>query len=261
MQALERNGEDADPKLRAKAYFGLGTLSRFQGDLAAANLFNQESLRLARETGDKYWISVAVGELGLVKFMQGDLTRGKALMEESLIIARELNDRRLISIRLTGLGEIARQEADYQAACKYYEEALTIARQESSKYLISVYTFNLASVACLLEDYQSALLNALESLQVSEELGDKISMGDALNIFGALAVAAGEMEKAARLWAAAQAIYKATGFKLEKVDREFNDRYISEARAAIGDKLFDASFEQGRLMRLKEAIALARETD
>ena len=261
IQALEKTGEDSAPKLRAKAYFGLGTLSRFQGDLAAANLFNEESLRLARKIDDKYWISVALGELGLVKFMQGELTSGKALMEESLVIARELNDRRLISIRLTGLGEIARQQEDYPAARKYYEEALAIAREKSSKYLISVYTFNLASVAYLLGDYNSALLNAFESLKVSEELGDKISMGDALNIFGALAVKAGEMEKAARLWAAAQAIYETTGFKLEKVDREFNDRYISEARAAIGDKAFASAFEEGQSMRLKEAIALARETN
>ncbi len=55
--------------------------------------------------------------------------------------------------------------------------------------------------------------------------------------------------------------YKTTGFKLEKVDREFNDRYIREAQASIGDKAFEAASEKGRSMRLKEAIKLARETD
>lgn len=180
------------------------------------------------------------------------------MMEESLAFARELNDRRLISIRLTGLGEIARQQKDYEAARTYYEEALTIARQESSKYLIPVYTFNLASAASLQGNYRSALSYALESLEVSEELGDKISMGDALNIFGALAVKAGEVEKAARLWGAAQAIYDATGFRLEKVDQELNDSYMTEARAAIGDEAFEAAFREGQTMRLKNALALAR---
>jgi non-specific serine/threonine protein kinase len=257
-QALEKSGEESDPKLRAKAYLGLGTLSRFQGDLEAAGLFNNESLRLARHFGDKYWISVAVGDLGLIKFMQGDLIQGKALMEESLAIARKLNDRKLVSIRLTGLGEIARATEDYKAAQKYYEEALTIARQESSKYLIPIYTFNLASVACLLGEYQTAHSYALESLDISEKLGDKISMGDALNIFAAFAVKAGEMKKAAQLWGTAQSIYDATGFKLEQVDQEFNDIYIKDARTALGDRAYEEAFEEGRSMMLKEAAAIAR---
>ena len=68
------------------------------------------------------------------------------------------------------------------------------------------------------------------------------------------------MEKAARLWGAAQSIYESIDYKIEKVDQDFNDQYISEARAAIGDEAFNAAFTEGRLMRMKKAIALARET-
>lgn len=258
-EALEKNGKETDPKLRAKAYLGLGSFRRFQGDLATAEIFLEESLRLAHETGDKYWISVALGDLGLVKFMQEDLSLGKTLMEGSLTIARELNERRLISIRLNTLGEIARKQEDYEASRKYYEEALTIAKAESSKYLIPVYTFNLASAACLQEDYQTALLYALESLKVSEELEDKISVGDALNIFATLALKAGKLEQAGLLRGAAQSVHETTGFKLEEVDQEFIDRFMKEARDKIGNERFEAAFEKGRSMKLKEAIALARE--
>ena len=67
------------------------------------------------------------------------------------------------------------------------------------------------------------------------------------------------MEKAARLWAAAQSIFDEVGYKTEKVDRDFNERYISEARAAIGDEAFAAEQAEGRKMRMKNAIALALE--
>lgn len=170
--ALDKNGEKADQKLRAKAYLGLGSFNRFAGNLEAAEPFLEESLRLVRAIGDKYWISVALGDLGLVKFMQGDLSRGKALTEESLAIARELNNRRLISIRLNTLGEISRLQKDYEPARQFYEEALKIAKQNSSTYLIPAFTFNLATIACLQGDYNSALSYALESLRVSEELED-----------------------------------------------------------------------------------------
>ncbi len=110
-------------------------------------------------------------------------------------------------------------------------------------------------------DYNAALSFALEGLKISEELGDKIVTGNALGIFAALAVAAGEMEKAARLFGAAQTIFDAIGYKSDKVDQIFFDRYNSEARAAMGEEAFEAAFSEGKAMRLKKAVALARETD
>jgi non-specific serine/threonine protein kinase len=260
-QALESSGEYADPKLRAKAYYGIGFLSIFQGNLEAAEPSCEESLRLAREIDDKSLICLSLWGLGFVKTQQeGELTRGKGLIEESLAIARELNDKQHISVRLNTLGEIARTQGDYEAAWKYYEEALNIARQESFRQYIAIQAGNLAAALCQLGDYPSALLYNLESLKVSEELGDKRIIGGGLHISGALAVAAGEMEKAARLLGAAQAIYDAAGYKSDKVDQEFIDRYIREARAAIGDQAFEAAFGEGESMRLKDACALARET-
>ena len=258
--ALERNGAEADTKLRAKAYWGIGGLSWRQGDLEAAELFNQESLRLAREIDDKYWICRSLGGLGRVKMEQGDLSQSKALAEESLAIARELNDKTQISFMLNSLGEIARQQEDYESAREFYEEALVLARQESLKALISVLTQNLASVACFQGDNNAALSFALESLKISEELGDKINIGIALGIFAALAAATGETEKAARLFGAMQAIYDAIGYKLIKADQIFFDRYTNQARVAMGDEAYEAAFREGQMMRLKKAIALARET-
>jgi tetratricopeptide (TPR) repeat protein len=259
--ALDRNGEETDAKLRAKAYLSIGNLSWKQGDLEAAERFYQESLRLAREIDNKDLIARALGSLGHVKQQQGDLIQAKALTEEALEIARELNDGMQISIRLNSLGEIARRQEDYEAARKFYEEALTLAKKESAKSAISVFTLNLAAVACFQRDYKAARLYALESLKISEELGDKINTGIALGIFAALAVAAGEMEKAARFFGAAQAIYDATGYKSDKVDQIFFDRYTEEARAAIGEEAFEAAFSEGKAMRLKKAVATARETN
>ena len=130
-----------------------------------------------------------------------------------------------------------------------------------ANHFISISTQNLAMVSCFHGNYKAALSYTLESLKISEELGDKINTGIALGIFAALAVAAKETEKAARLFGAAQAIYNATGYKLEKVDREFVDQYINDARAATGDEAFAVAFQEGKQMRLKKAIALARETD
>jgi tetratricopeptide (TPR) repeat protein len=257
--ALERNGEEADTKLRAKAYSGIGHLSWRQGDLEAAEQFFQEGLRLAREIDDKNLTCRSLGGLGEVKTQQDNLSQAKALIEEVLAIARELNDKTQITMRLNNLGEIARQQEDYEAAREFYEEALTLARQESVKPFIPVITNNLAMVAYFQGDYKAALSFALEGLKSSAELGNKIVTGVALEIFAALAVAAGETEKAAQLFGAAQAIYDAIGYKPVKVDQIFFDRSIREARAQMGDEAFEAAFREGHSAGLKNAIALARE--
>lgn len=143
---------------------------------------------------------------------------------------------------------------------EFYEEALALTKQESANHLIPVYTLNMASVACLRRDYQSAVTYALEGLRISEEFGNKIVMGTALGVFAAVGVAAGEPEKAARLWGAAQAIFDAADYKLDNVNQDFVDRNVGAARAALGGEAYEAAFREGRAMRFEHAVALARET-
>jgi hypothetical protein len=126
-------------------------------------------------------------------------------------------------------------------------------------YSISIFTSNLAMVACDQGDDNAALSYALESLKLCEELGEKISIGGTLGIFAALAVTAGETEKAARLFGTMQAIYDAHGYKLDKSDQIFFDRYSNEARARVGEEAYEAALQEGKQMRLKKAVALARE--
>lgn len=258
-QAIERNGTEADPSLLARAYYSIGFLSRMQGDFAAAEVLTMESLRLSREVGEAKAISNALGSLGSTKLQLGDLPAAKTFTEESLMLAREINYKFQISINVNRLGEIARQQEDYESARRYYEEAYTTVKQDSVRTTLPFFTANLSSVACLLNDFEAARMYALESLDLSEELGDKENIGSALDRFAALAVNTGEMEKAALLWGAAHSIHKTLGFKANEVDRKFNDTHIEKARAALGAPAFDAAFNDGQLMHLKKAAALARE--
>lgn len=259
-QALEKNHDEVDPKLQAKVYCALGDSLWNQGNSEAAARAYQECLRFARQGDDKLWIASGLRGLGYIRRAQGDLSEAKLLIEESLELVRELNDDRAISLRLNSLGEIARTEGDYEAARKYYQDALTLAEGASLKGRMSIYNFNLASVCCLQEDYKAARLYALECLKISEELDDKTSIGDVLNVFAALAVADEYWEKAAHLFGAAQTIHQSTGYKLDKVDQKFVDLYLKEAHEVMGEEIFATAFKKGQAMRMKDAIAFVRET-
>ena len=257
-EALEKSGQDADPKLRAEVHRKVAYLFQRHGDIEAAKLFGEEGLRLSRQIGDKEMISFSLGVLCVIKNVVGDFKSARKLAEESLAIAREINNKMQIGNMLNSLGEIARGEEDYQAARKYYEDALKINEQQSNNYS-HYYMANLACINYLLGDYQSSRSYSLEVLKLNEELGDKINVAEAIDALAAVALKDEKLEKAARLSGAAAAIYESIGHKPGKVDQDFNDRYTGEARAAIGDEAFEAAYTRGCAMPMKQAIALARE--
>ena len=71
-----------------------------------------------------------------------------------------------------------------------------------------------------------------------------------------------DMERAARLWGAADALREAIGAPLSPFERTELDTHTAAARTALGEEVFAAAWAQGRATPLNEAIeyALDKET-
>ncbi|HQZ81855.1 MAG TPA: tetratricopeptide repeat protein [Pyrinomonadaceae bacterium] len=258
---LDATGKSGDPKLLASAYRGISSLCWNRGDFDAAVAFAEKGLEIARATGDKNLTINALHSVGTAKHNQGDFTGAQKFSEKALRMAREAGESFETADLANALGELARHREDYSAAQKFYEETLTIARENGYQQLNMLAAINLAAVACQLEDYQASHAYTLESMKISEEMGSTVSIGYALERFAALAVIGGEMERAARLSGAMESIYEAAGYKIEEVDRLFLERYLGEARSAMGLAAFELAKTDGKSMSVKDAIALARENE
>ncbi|MCC6453246.1 MAG: tetratricopeptide repeat protein [Acidobacteria bacterium] len=248
-----------DPKLLASAYRGISSLSWNRGDFDAAVAFAEKGLEIALKTGDKKLVINALHSVGTAKHNKGDFSSAREFSEKALVMAREAGEPFEAAELANALGELARHQEDHAAAGRHYEEALQIARQNGYKQLNMLAAINLAAVACQLEDYELSYAYTLESMKLSEEMGSTISIGYALERFAALAVISGEMERAALLSGAMEAIYDAAGYRIEEVDRLFLERYLDKARSAIGDERFEGSRDRGKAMSVADAVAFARE--
>lgn len=257
---LEVADETADPKQLASAYRGISSLSWNRGDFERAVSFAEKGLKIAQETGDKKLIINALHSVGTAKHNIGDFKGAQKFSEEALTMALEAGETFEAAELANALGEVARHLEDHGTAQKRYEEALLIARKNGYQQLNMLAAINMAAVACELEDYSSSHGYTLESMKISEEMGNNVSIGYALERFAALAVIGGEMERAARLSGAMEAIYDAAGYKIEEVDRLFLERYLDKARSAMGEQ-FTIAQDQGRAMTVEKAIALAREDE
>jgi predicted ATPase len=254
--ALERH-PTASSDLRARALNAAGNVASIRGDLTAARGYYLRALRIAKESGNLEQISHVTYGLAMIANLEGDLNASRAYLHESLEIARRDEDDVLASQCLNSLGEAARIEGELGVARGYYEKAVALFQREGHDHFRIVSLCNLGAVACESDDPDAARACYVEALGTARALGSLEFMSLALDGLAAIAVKRGAWERAGRIAGAAGVMLEASGAAMSPVDRAFRDRYLAEARAALGEEGFDAALADGRAMTVEEAVGEA----
>ncbi len=142
----EQSGTVEQTARRAKALYGAGRL-RFMSllDPHSSRTMGEESLRLWREIGDKWWMAVALEHVGFILNVEGDLQVSRARLEEGVALAREVGDPWLLALCLVRLaGTLAL--TDVAAARRILEEGVAVARSVGDKSILSQALVTLAPI-------------------------------------------------------------------------------------------------------------------
>ena len=143
-----------------------------------------------------------------------------------------------------------------------------MSEKEGSKTAMLLALYGLGRVALSQRDYRSAhkfLTQASEiRLPDANELFGWISLkpygvatASPLEAFAVLAAAQNQMERAARLFGAAESLYASTHFEMSPKERGEHDQAITTTRAALGEEAFAAAWAEGRMMTMEQASAFA----
>ncbi len=195
----------------------LGAVHSIRGDFARAGPLLEESLRLAREQGERANIGWVLNDLGRNLLVEGrDLHRAMELADESRVVSAQLGDRpgECESLRLRA--QLHKRLGSYYRGKQCIVEALGIVREMGTEQGVAFYLFYLAGAEN--EHCRSA--------------------------------------RAARLLGAAAVIRKKYVFIPPHNRREFG-RIEADVRAAMGDDAFKASWDKGWAMPTEEAIDYA----
>ena len=258
-QALE-SAMDAPPSLRAKALNTAGAMCYFRADHQKGKRYNQEALVLFRELGDDRGTAWALGFLGVQALASpAECKQGIRLLEEALELFRKLGYKPGITQVLIGLGEVARLDGDYERADKAYQEAIDVAREIGNKLQEVISFSNLCYVAYHQGDYARAEAIARDGIARRMELGNISSIPQDLGTLAGPVAAQGNLEKAARLLGASDALLEAMGLFIQPGDRFEAERYESAVREQLDDATFEAAWAEGQAMSLEQAIAYALE--
>lgn len=158
----------------AKAYLALSRMATDLGDNEVVCSTANESIALARKSGDREILSYAIALLATGKANLGDVEEAYQLAQESLAIAREGGDGPALGYALVTMGELtAIAMQDIEKALAYGEEAIAYAEAGGNRWGTSMTIFGLGYFARSLGDYEQARSRFRACLPVFIEFGDK----------------------------------------------------------------------------------------
>jgi non-specific serine/threonine protein kinase len=241
--------------LLSRGHMGLVVLN--QDDYGQVVALLEEGLALFQGLQDKRGIAESLRLLGEMALRQGDYSRANALLEESLALFQELGDKLSIAISLHMLGDTATRQGDYNRAKTLLEDSLSMFREIRSKLSTGQSLHRLGLAVLRQGDYDRAEALFEEGLTMFYEAGMKSGIAECLEGLAELAGATGQLERAGQLSGAAEALREAIRHPIQPSDRPPYDRSVAAVRARLGEEAFAKVWEEGRKMKLEEAIEWA----
>jgi len=289
--------ETGDTHEQAMSLYLLGYIAVSLGDPLGGRRLYEESLASYAQLGDRIGQARVLGQLSYLSSKDEEQARRYA--EQGLALCREAGDRVNVSRRLMNLATLACRRSDYAAARTYITEAVAIQRQSELKYDLAESLDVFGRVAFRLGELEAARAAYIESIALNNELGRageniwsradlaylSLRMGkfaaarqafvDSLrrlkaaeNMGGvtyiieglaSLAVAEGQGERAARLYAWADAMRQKNGGHRPANEQADVEADMASLRSRLDPPALQAAAAAGRAMTLEQVLAYACE--
>jgi predicted ATPase len=241
----------------ADATDNLGIAVAYSGDLDRAKALFAESLSLFREANSGWGVGETLNNLGNVAGILEQEDRARSLHEESLAARRKVGDERGIAMSLANLVEPVMSEKDYGRVKVLIEESLAIFRKLGDKGNIAMCLGVLGESSLHEGDLKEATAMCSEALAMLWELGDTYHAYSMLTLLAITASRQDRVERAARLFGAAEALLEGSGISLTGGDLADTRRNLAEARAKMDEAAWEEAFASGRSMSFADTVAYA----
>ncbi len=250
-------GGDVPPLLRARVLIGLTHMHHFQGqpfdDVIA------EAVEIGRREGDAWTVSFAVFMQALAALEGHEYERATALALEAEELSRNCDEPEQPAGPLMVLANIAVQNGDLQRAHELYGKAIALERLAGEIWGLSIVLAAAARLSLVRGECARARTQASEVLSLSQQLEDPRGIAWSFEIFAGVLAAEGRITDAAQLWGASDKLLGSVGGALSPEISWIRERYMGPVKQSLGVEKFAGACDEGRLMPVDHAIALAHE--
>lgn len=177
--------------------------------------------------------------------------------EESLVLARRTGDRVLSVRILDSLGYDALETGEIGVASAWLEEALRLARDTGDQAGLTLSACNLGFAAYLDHADTVARTRFDEAWRNARRNGDLYMAAHAQLGLALLIARAGDARGAASLHGVADAILEKLGTQFVAVESRLRNADIAALRARLGDSAFERAYNAGRIIEASGERAFA----
>jgi predicted ATPase len=256
-----------DQRLRARLMEALGGVCWWQADIPAMARAYAEALELWQSIGDDREIANALYNDSFqyaVSEMAGDRDperKGYRQMHRARDLATDAGDERGRANALWGIGNWLYFHATDDNGISQFDEAIEVFRRLGDRTM-EAWSHHMLGVARIrLGPLDEARRNVEAALRLFHGFGDVAGITLTLDDFASIAIAAGDLPRAAKLWGAARALSAAGGVGLaDFVDSQFEFYGRPSTRQSIDPDELDRIAQEGRAMTLDESVAYALQT-
>lgn len=251
--AIREGGDDA----RIGALQARARLRRHHGDYAGARADAEECAALARKLGRARDLLGALTTLGILSSSLDEWDSAESYYREGLAITEELGDAGLIAGALNNLALTDSARGDHETATKRAERALELARVADDRILTGLIVETSGRVARRRGDNEMAREMYREALNLSSTFEDVLNIADVLDGMALLALAEKDAVAAMVLFGATDRHRAVSGAERVPFEKREIERGIKVARAALPRRAYEAAWNKGWSLSLKDAIAFA----
>jgi predicted ATPase len=250
--ALLEGAENVPAKLRADAMTVCGSNANPAGDDMLAEQMYEQSLAIYEEIGDRVGIAELLMRLGHSALYRDDLERARSLAARSLeMCGGDESTTEALSLGL--LGETECRLGDVEHGMELIAQSADLSARKGFKWQRTRMLRRLADRALERGDARQAAVLVQESLELSHELGDRISVVFALARLARIAAESGRPKLAGQLWGAVEAEEASGALGAWYGER---GRFAPAILAHAGPE-FERARAEGRLLSLDTAVGVA----
>ena len=256
-EGIEASRKQGDLLDLAYGFFTAGMISRRMSDFAAARSAQEASMVLYKQMGDMRMYAHLLSNLGWTHHWAGNLQQAKECFDQSMKLARDTGNKLSEANSMPGRGDLARRLGDYEESNTFLQKGLAFFGKMGTAHQGLVNTLNYLGLLELTRGNLREAREYLHTGVVAAKKGNlRFFIRHLFDSLAYLAAVTDPL-RAAQLFGAAETLREQLGIQHFPVERDEYQKYIALARSQVDEVSWNAAWEKGKAMSLEQALELA----
>jgi CHAT domain-containing protein/Tfp pilus assembly protein PilF len=215
-QSLALARETGDKERESAALNNIGRIYRLMGENRRAIEFYNQTIPLHRNAGNLRGEADALRTVAGIHFLLTEYPKTLELLNQVLTLARSLEDRRREALIISDMGRVHYSMSEFQKALDFYNQSLAIYRAAGDRAGEGSVINAIGQIYNSLGDKEKALDFYNQSLSLSRETKDRFGEATALNNIAAILASKEDYPKAIEFYEQSLSILRALGNRVSE---------------------------------------------